>query len=64
MQVKFAIKEGYNHDSIVTSLIAKKLKGNVNRNAKKRDANITNQCNFYAITVTSKFGIQSSSANL
>ena len=36
MQVKFAIKEGYNHNSIVTSLIAKKLKGNVNRNAKKQ----------------------------
>ena len=36
MQVKFAIKEGNNHDSIVTSLIAKKLKGNVNRNAKKQ----------------------------
>ena len=36
MEVKFAIKEGYNHDSIVTSLIAKKLKSNVNRNAKKQ----------------------------
>ena len=36
MQFKFAINEGYNHDSIVTSLIAKKLKVNVNRNAKKQ----------------------------
>ena len=36
MQEKFATKEGYNHDSIVTSLIAKKLKGNVDRNAKKQ----------------------------
>ena len=35
MQVKFAIKEGCNHDSIVTSLIAKKLIGNVHRNAKE-----------------------------
>ena len=35
MQVKFALNEGYNHDSIVT-LIAKKLKVNVNRNPKKQ----------------------------
>ena len=26
MQVKFTVKEGYNHDSIVTSLIAKRNK--------------------------------------
>ena len=36
MQVKFTINEGYNHDSIVRSLIAKKLKGKVNRNEKKQ----------------------------
>ena len=36
MQVKFAIKEGYNRDSTAMSLIAMKLKGNVNRNAKKQ----------------------------
>ena len=29
------LKEGCNHDSIVTSLIAKKLKGNIHRNAKQ-----------------------------
>ena len=31
----------------------------LNRNAKKRDPNGTNQCYFYAITVTCKFGIPS-----
>ena len=35
VQVKFAIKEGCNHDSIVTSLITMKPSCNVNRNAKK-----------------------------
>ena len=35
MQVKFAVKEGYNHDSIETSLIAKNTQCNVNRNEKK-----------------------------
>ena len=34
MQVKFAVKEGYNHDSIVT-LITTKPSCNVNRNAMK-----------------------------
>ena len=29
----------------------------LNRNAKKRDPNGTDQCYFYATTVTSKFGI-------
>ena len=35
MQVKFAVQDGYNHDSIVTSLIAKETNFNVNRNTKK-----------------------------
>ena len=35
MQVKFAVKKGYNYDSIVRSLIAKETNCNLNRNAKK-----------------------------
>ena len=35
IQVKFAVQEGYNHDSIVTSLIAKETNCNVDRKAKK-----------------------------
>ena len=36
MQVKqLTVQEGYNHDSIVTSLITTKSSCNVNRNAKK-----------------------------
>ena len=35
MQVKFADQEGYNHDSIVTSLIAKETNYNVKRNVNK-----------------------------
>ena len=35
---------------------------NVNRNEKKQNANRTKQRNFYARSVTSKFGISSSSA--
>ena len=36
MQVECTVKEGYNYNSIVTSLVAKKQKGNVHRNAKKQ----------------------------
>ena len=39
MQVKFAVKEGYNHDSTVTSLIVKKTKCNVHSNEKKTNMN-------------------------
>ena len=42
-------KEGYDHDSIAI------------RNAKKQNANGTNQCN--AISITNKFGIPSLAAN-
>ena len=35
IQVKFAVQEGYNHDSIVISLIAKETNWNVDRKAKK-----------------------------
>ena len=35
IQVKFTVQEGYNHDSIVTSLIAKETNCNLGRKAKK-----------------------------
>ena len=44
-------EESYNHDSIKMP--------EMRRN---EDANRTNQCNFYAISITSKFGIPSLAA--
>ena len=48
MQVKFAVNEGYNHDSIVTSLITTKPSCNVNRNAKKMKLN-RNYINYHVM---------------